>query len=181
MLLGVGAERLQLFEMVAGGAGDVRAKGDAEQHRSDADTARRAVHEQPLARPQLRLREERVVRGRIDLDEAARLRPRDVLGHRQHVRLVHRDKLGVAAAGQERHHALALLGLAGALEPRDVDGRAGRRRIAPGPLHQVGAVHAGGADADQDLALAGNRIRALLDVQCAFPYDSRPHFGMLRG
>ena len=80
---------------------------------------------------------------------------------------MHRDELGLPAAGEQRHHALAVLGLARALEPGNVDRGAGRRRIAAGALGQVGAVHAGGVDADQELALAGHRIRPLLDVEGA--------------
>ena len=58
--------------------------------------------------------------------------------------------------------------LAGAFEPGDVGGRAGRRRVAPGALQQVGAVHAGSADADQDLARLRDRVRPLFDAERAF-------------
>ena len=120
------------------------------------------------------------MRGRVDLDEAARLRPRDVLGHRERVGGVHRDQLGLPTAWEQRHHALAVLGLAGALEPWNVDRGAGRRRIAACALGQVGSVHPRAVDADQELALAGHGIRPLLGVECAFRDDSRPHSGMLR-
>ena len=50
----------------------------------------------------------------------------------------------------------------------------------PRALHQVGAVHARGADADQDLAVAGHRVGPLLDVECTFPDGSHAHSGMLR-
>ena len=119
-----------------------------------ADAARGAVHEQALAGSELRLGEERVVRGREHLDEAARLLPGHPVRDRQHVRLVRDRELRLAAARQERHHAPAVRGLAGAFEPRHV-GRTGRRRVAAGALSEVGAVDAGGADADQELAVLG--------------------------
>ena len=72
------------------------------------------------------------------------------------------------------------VGLAGALEPGDVDRGAGRRRVAAGALRQVGAVHARAVDADQELAVAGHGIRPLLGAKRAFRDDSRTHSGMLR-
>ena len=165
---------------MARGAGHLRAECDAELHRRDAHAARCAVHEQALAGLQLRLGEERIVRGRIDLDEATRLRPGDVLGHRERVGGVHGDQLGVPAAREERHHALPVWRLAGALEPGDVDRSAGRRRIAARALRQVGTVHARAVDADQELAVSGHWIGPFLDVKGAFLDDSRAHSVMLR-
>ena len=129
----------------------------------------------------MRLGEERIVRGREHLDEAPCLRPVDGRGNTHDVGVVHRNELGVTAAGEERHHALTGLDiLAGALETRDVDGRPGRRRIAAGALHDVCAVHAGCPHADHELTIAGNGIRPLLDLESPFNDDSRAHSGMLR-
>ena len=99
----------------------------------DADPAGRAVHEQALAVRERRLREERVVRGREHLHEAARLDSSSVVGHAERVAFVHRRELGLPAAAEQRHrpvadgeaeHAGADRGdLARALEPGDV-GRA---------------------------------------------------------
>ena len=82
-------------------------------------------------------------------------------------------QLGLAAAGHDRHHAVAGLeaGDAGAdadhlarqLQARDVLRRAGRRGIAPGQLHHVRAVEPGGLDADEQLAHLGDGIGVLLD------------------
>ena len=47
--------------------------------------------------------------------------------------------------------------------PGDVLRRAGRRRIAPGELHHVGAVEAGRLHADEQLARLGDGIGVLLD------------------
>ena len=73
---------------------------------------------------------------------------------------VHDDLLGVAAAGEQRHGAVAdppaahggadLGHLAGAFEAENRR-RAGRRRIEALALQQVGAVDRGGADADADV------------------------------
>ena len=183
----VGARRLRvrrpeledLLEVMAGDARDRRAGLGAELHARNADAAGGAVHEQPLAGHQLRLREERVVRRREHLDEAARLRPADRLGDGQHVRLVHDDELRVPAAGEERHHVLAAFGLARALEAGDVLRRAGRRRVVAGALQDVGAVDPAGAHADQDLAVAGNRIGTLLDLEPPVDDYCRAHYGML--
>ena len=66
----------------------------------------------------------------------------------------------VASACQQGHHPVALpvpagrvLDFSGDLEP---DGLrlAGRRRVAAESLVQVGAIHAGGAHADDQIALA---------------------------
>ena len=153
---------------------------DAELHRRRSDAARRAVHEQPFAGTKLRLREERVVRGRERLDESSGLRPADAVRHPHHVRVMHGGELRVATAREERHHAPAVLGLAGAFEPGDVGGAPGRRRIAPRALHQIGAVDARGSDADQDLAVAGHRVGPLLDLEATFDDYCRAHSGMLR-
>jgi hypothetical protein len=128
---------------------------------------------------QLGLREERVVRGCEHLDEAARLGPAPAVGHVEHVSRVDRHQLGVAAAGKERHHAAAVLGLACALEPRHV-GHARRRRIPAGTLAQIGTVHAGCADADEQLAVAGNRVGTLLGDEPAVVDGSHAHSVMLR-
>ena len=166
--------------VVARRAGDLGAQGDPELHRRHTDAAGGTVHEQALAGLQLRLGEERVVRGCKDLDETACLGPRDVLWHRQRVRLVHGDELGVAAARKQRHHPLPVCRLACAFEPGDVDRRARRRRVAARALGEVGAVHAARLDPDQELALPRDGIWALLDVQGASCDDSRAHSVMLR-
>ena len=87
-------------------------------------------------------------------------------------------ELGLAAAADDRHHAVALgeaLGaraagrdLAGELEAR---GCRAARRAAPGsalaPLEHVGAVEAGAADAHEQLAGAGLGVGMLLDEDLA--------------
>ena len=78
------------------------------------------------------------------------------------------------AARKERHHALAVLGLPGALEPRHV-GDAGRRRIASRTLGEVGAVDAGGADADQHLVRPRHRVGPLLDLDPSVPDHRGAH------
>ena len=46
-------------------------------------------------------------------------------------------------------------------------GDAGRRRVVAGELHDVGAVEAGGADADEQLPVLGLRIGVLGDLDPA--------------
>ncbi len=92
-------------------------------------------------------------------------------GHRR--RLVHDGELGLAAAGDDRHHAVAGLEaadgpaaidhLARQLKPRDVLRRAGRRRVAPGQLEHVGPVEPRGLHADEQLPRLRARIGVLLD------------------
>ena len=86
---------------------------------------------------------------------------------------------GIAAArdqradllADERLSALARLDdLAGDLEAEDV-GRAGRRRIEPAPLEDVGPVDAGRGDLDQHFAGPGSRHR---------PLDQRQLLGAVR-
>ena len=67
----------------------------------------RAVDEQALADAQAGLREERVVGGGEDLGHAAGRVPVELLGHRHRRALVDDRELGLAAAGHDRHHAVA--------------------------------------------------------------------------
>ena len=96
-------------------------------------------------------------------------------------------QLRLAAAADDRHHAVALgeaLGagpaaddLAGQLQPGDVRRRAGRRRVEAALLHHVGAVEAGGAHAHEHLAGAGHRVGVLLDEQLAVADRGGAHRG----
>ena len=114
------------------------------------------------------------MRGREHLDEAAGTRPVDVAGHGKGVPLVRERELRLAAAADEGHHAVALReaehagpgrgDLARELEPGDVGRGVRRRRVAAGPLDQVGPVQACGADTHEELAVSRNGIRPLLDA-----------------
>jgi hypothetical protein len=131
------------------------------------------VDEQPLARRQAGLGEEGVVGRGEDLRRAARGDPVELVGHRHGQALVHHGELRLPAAGHERHHAVARLEaqdaraaldhLAGHLQPRDVLRRAGRGRIGPAQLQDVGAVDAGGLHADEQLARLRSWIGVLFD------------------
>ena len=82
--------------------------------------------------------------------------------------------LGVAAAGQQRHRALAvppaahrradLDHFAGAFQPEDRR-RTGRRRIEALPLQQIGAIHRRRAHANADVVRPELRTRNLADVE----------------
>ena len=99
--------------------------------------------------------------------------PVQAVGHGHGLALVDGRELGLPAAADDRHDPVAdreALGarpeggdLAGQLEPRDVRVRALGRGVHALALQQVGAVEAGGPDADQDLARAGLGIGVVLD------------------
>ena len=111
--------------------------------------------------------------GGEDLGHAAGRVPLELLGDRHRGALVDDRQLGLAAAGHDRHHAVAGLealdagadldDLARELEAGDVLGRAGRGGVAAAELHHVGAVEAGGADADEEVGVPGDRVGVLLD------------------
>ena len=167
------------------GGRDARAGRLPDLDRGGAHAAGPAVHEQVLARTQRGLGEDRVVGGREDLREPARLGPVERVRDRHRGALVHQRELGLAAAADHRHHAVALgeaararaerRHLARQLQAGDVRGRPGRRRIGAAPLQHVGAVQAGAAHAHEHLALAGLRIGALLDDELPVPDRHRSH------
>jgi hypothetical protein len=133
------------------------------------------VDEQPLAGAQPGLGEDGVVGGREDLGRAARLGPAERVGHADRLALVDGRELGLPAAADDRHDAVALGearraraeadDLTGELEAGDVGRGARRRGVHPAPLHHVRAVDPGAPDADEDLAAAGLGIRVVLDAQ----------------
>jgi hypothetical protein len=176
---GVGAEVAHgvAERRVADRGGDAGPGCAAQLHRGRADAARGAVDEQALAHAQPRLREERVVGGREDLGQPARVRERDDVGHRHELALVDDGELGLTAAADDPHDAVALGealrarpeadDLARQLEPRDVRRAAGRGGVAAPALHHVGAVEPGAADADENLAGSGLGIEVLLDENLA--------------
>ena len=94
-------------------------------------------------------------------------------------------QLALPAAAHDAHHAVAdrearragpqRRDLAGELEAGDVLRVAGRRRVEPALLHEVGAVEAGGAHAHQDLARAGLGIGVLLHADFAVADGRRAH------
>ena len=183
----MGAERADAVAQVgvADGGGDLGAGRDTELHAGGADAAGRAVDEQALAGPQAGLREERVVRGGEHLRNGAGLDPAQALGHRHQLALVDDAQLGLPAAADHRHDAIAVgesLGagpagrhLAGELEARDVLRRARRRRVMPAELMDVGTVEAGRADADQHLARARLWIGVLGDDELAIADGGGTH------
>jgi hypothetical protein len=144
-----------------------------ELNRRRADAPRATVHEQPLARAQLALREDRVVRCREDLRQAAGRRPVEPLRHGHQLALVHEAQLSLRAAADDRHHAVADLEAFGAraerrdlpcqLHPRDVLRRARRRRVEAAPLHHVRAVQPCRVHPYEHFPCARLRVRVLLD------------------
>ena len=115
--------------------------------------------------------------GGEDLGQAAGLGPAQAVGDGHELALVHGGQLGLPAAADDGHHAVALgeaLGaraarrhLARELEPGDVRRRPGRRRVVARALVDVGAVEAGGAHTDEDLAGARLGVGVLGDDDLA--------------
>jgi hypothetical protein len=139
----------------------------AELDRGGPDAARGAVDEQALARAEAGLGEQRVVRGREHLGQAAGGGPVQALGHGHELALVDDAALGLPAAAHDRHHPVAggeapgagpeRLDLAGELQAGDVGRRAGGRGVGAAALQHVRAVQPGAADPDEDLAVTGAR------------------------
>jgi hypothetical protein len=134
---------------------DLAARGHGQLDGGGADAARGPVDAHPLAHAELALREQGVVSGGVVLGEAARLGPADAFGHREGDDLGHDGQLGLAGAGDDRHHRVARTEapatgpdrdhLARQLEAGQVGRRrAGRRRVQALGLHEVAAAHAGG-------------------------------------
>jgi hypothetical protein len=103
-------------------------------------------------------RDERVPGGRERLRDRARVPQVHAGRHPRGLALVNDDLLGVRAPADDAEHAIAhgepahvgadLDDLTGVLEPGDVGRRAGRRRVEPHPLEEIGAVQARPAHAD---------------------------------
>ena len=108
---GVDAERRDLLAavLVAHRRRDAGAGHRAQLHRGHPDAAGGAVDEQPLADHQLGLGEERVVGGEEDLGRAAGGDPVELVRDRHRHALVDDRQLGLPAAGDDRHHAVARL------------------------------------------------------------------------
>ena len=106
----MGAERGDVVAqaLVAHRGGHAGAGRRAQLDAGGADAAGGAVHEQALAGAQPGLGEERVVGGGEDLGDAAGLRPFEPVGDRHELALVHGGQLGLPAAADDGHDAIAL-------------------------------------------------------------------------
>ena len=123
----------------------MRARRGAELDGGGADAAGAAVDEQALPGLQAGLGEEGVVRGGEDLGQAPGGRPLEPVGDRHELALVDDRELGLPAAADDGHDAIADLeacgvgpergDLAGELEAGDVLRLAGRGGVAPAKLH----------------------------------------------
>ena len=125
-------------------------------------TASGPVEQQGLSRSQPALQMEGVEGGQEDLGDARRLLKTQTVryGQRQAFRSDH--LLRVARTRQQSHDSLSRLEFGdcgagrfhgtGELEPGYPEIDAGRRRIEPLPLEQVGPIQGGGADPDQDFS-----------------------------
>jgi hypothetical protein len=150
------------------------------------------VHQHGLAEREVQLQEERVERGHEDFRHRARVGERHPVRDRHQIARVQHDRLGVAAAAHDPHHALPDLSL-GALPERfdrpaelesgDVLRPARRRRILPAALDEIGAVEPRRGDPDADFALPRSGERDLGELEdfrsARLADDDRAH--VLRG
>ena len=175
---GVGAETETAHALLVGAcrhhhrAADRLDQGD----RRGADAAAAAVHEDAAASPQATEAEDR------EEHREERLRKRRGLLRRHEIRDLHdaagrgNHLLGVAAAGEQRHRAVAgpppanagpdLRYLAGALQSEDLGGSR-RRRVLAHALQQVGAIEGCGVHPQPQLTRAERRRWYIGDPQHA--------------
>ena len=158
---------------IANGRGHARSRGARQLDRRRAHAAGAAVDEQPLAGTKLRLREERVVRGREDLGHSPGGDQAEPARDAHQLTLMRDAQLGLRSSADNPHHLVSgrkafRCGpqrghLAGELHPGNVLRRSGRRWIQPATLHHVGAVQPGGMDAHEHLTRARLGVGVLLD------------------
>ena len=190
------AERLAAPALVVASRGDDRAGTSVtkEGDRRRPDAAPAAVDERGAARGErAEVRHEEVrERGEEHLGEAAGLLIAHVVGDGKDGSVVDDRLVRVAAARKEGHDTLTdppslrrgaeLRDLARALEAEDRR-RAGRRRIETLALQQVGAIHAGSADANPDVLGTDGRGGDFPDHEhvlvARLPDQDRPHRGAL--
>ena len=175
----LGTEPLHVLPQLSSAYGGrhTRTGGAPELDRRGAHASRSAMHEQVLAGTQPGLREGSVVGGREHLGQAARLGPVEPGRNRHRRALVHDGQLGLPAAPDDGHDAVARAEAAGGrperhhlpgqLEARNVGGRAWGRRVGAPALQHVGAVEPRAAHADEDLTRSRRRIGAIGDRQPA--------------
>ena len=139
-------------------------------NRRRADPARPAVHEERLPGLQPSAREDVRPHGEERFRDGGRRDDIEPPRHRQALRGRRDAILGVAAPCDERadlvaHAPIAHLGAPLFDRPRHFEagnvGRAGRRRISPETLEDVGPIDARGGDLDQHLAVGGDRCGPL--------------------
>ena len=146
------------------GGDDARAEVPRALDGRRADAARAGVHEHGLPRLESYLARQRDPGGEEREQERRALREGRALGQREQSLIVDRDALRVAAAGEQRHDATAVLGLAGDLDAGD---RRQLRRLRVVPLadEKVEKIHARGANMEQGLSLGHVRIGHVLKGQ----------------
>ena len=169
--------RLAKESVLRGGgrADHVRARDPAELDRRHADSTRGRVHQYPVAGVDVAEVAEHQDGRQVVHRDRGPLRKGHLLGEGEDLESRHRDGLGVPAEARERDHTASRRELsvdpgAHALDrSRHLvadDARAPRRvGIEAEPRHHVGEVDARGADADEDLARSGLRVRTLTDLQ----------------
>ena len=160
---------------VAGGRGHPSTDGLGQLDGHGADAARGPMDEDSFAGLQLRRHDQVGIDRRRDLGQRCRRDQIHAVGDPQNLPRRHGHLLGVAAAGEQRHHLVPhgkCLGHAraeagnpaGDFQSGDLGGTR-RRRVEPPALLHVCTVQARGHDVDQHLAGTGHRGLDLADFQ----------------
>ena len=167
----------------ARGRDHASAEGFGKLYGRRADTARAAVHEEPIASLQPAALEDVVPDSEVSLGHAARFGHGKALGDRQGLHILGDAVFGIAAAIDERADLVADFpardaGADSRYLTRDLETRqrrmAGRRRIGAHALLNVRSIDAGGSDLHEDLAVAHLRYRhgrRLKDFRAAFAVE----------
>ena len=171
--LGTGRAQPLAGGVVADGGDHVRAASDAQLHGCGAHAAAGPVDQQRLAGAEAALHDHGVVRRDERLRRRGRLLVVQRVGNRGHVSRRHADAVGQAAAsgqaedaiaGREAGHLVAHRDdAAGNVETGDVRRPAGRCRVVPGALQQVGRVEPAEPLLHQHLAGTGDGVGPLLE------------------
>ena len=150
------------FVIRPGGGKDPRPQGDGNLDGRRADAGRTAMHQKPLARPQAAAQHHVRPDGETGFRQTGRRFQIHPLRNRQGMGGIRHHIFGIAPARQQRTHLVADLPVRNArphlhhharrFQPRQGRGIGGRR-IGPGPLQRIRAVHAGIGHADHDLAV----------------------------
>ena len=174
---GVGAEFAAELGLLRGADGDddLHPEEVRDLDRGGADSRSAAVDEQPFADADATAADDVRVDGCEHLGQGSGGGEVEGVGHREELTGGRGDLLGVAAAGEQRGDAIAdapVLHVGAELDDRARDLEAGdlrrtRRRVVEAlPLQEVGAIHSGGVDSDEDLVRPDLRGGDVGELQC---------------
>jgi hypothetical protein len=189
----IDAERLNRRDLRAGcGADDRRAAQLRELHRRDPHPAARTIYKDGLALGDVGHPIERDQRGQVVHGNGGGLAVAQPCRHWEHEARRRHDRGRISAEFRQRHHPIAHADVRhvrphGIDDARDFVADDERRfrgvRIQAQPRHDVGEIHARRAHGDPHVAVAGNRVRGLPDLddlgRAVFRDHRLPHIAPL--